>query len=303
MEVMKLILIVLFCFFSLCGSAQSGKRYISTTNPSIVDFGLCYQNKFEVLDTMDLYVVYDFNLQQDSLSTYVHRNRMILELGHKYSKYYSLLKFLNDKLYTLSLQGKTISENLRSQQRDSGNGGESLSAVVICDNLQDRLIVSQFIPFSSDQTITYSEPIPRIDWTISDESDSLLDYKCYKATTFFRGRHYIAWFTPDIPVNVGPWKFTGLPGLILKIRDDKNFFQWTCIAIEQKKEPIIRFIYPTQNSTREKYLQYERQYHESPKSILGRGGAVVFRVWDKTTKTGKELDESWTIPYNPIERE
>lgn len=34
------------------------------------------------------------------------------------------------------------------------------------------------------------------------------------ATTQFRGLTYTAWFALDIPINEGPWKFHGLPGLI-----------------------------------------------------------------------------------------
>lgn len=54
--------------------------------------------------------------------------------------------------------------------------------------------------------------------TVKD-SLSILDYKCIKATTRFRGRDYTAWVTKELPINDGPWKFYGLPGLILQIED------------------------------------------------------------------------------------
>lgn len=57
----------------------------------------------------------------------------------------------------------------------------------------------------------------QIVWNITPESKKISGYKCQKATGRFRGRDYIAWFTRDIPSECGPWKFNGLPGLILEV--------------------------------------------------------------------------------------
>lgn len=52
---------------------------------------------------------------------------------------------------------------------------------------------------------------------------------------YFRGRSYVAWFTMDIPIENGPWKFAGLPGLILKVYDDKKLYDFECVKIEKNK--------------------------------------------------------------------
>ncbi|WP_456438988.1 GLPGLI family protein [Psychroserpens sp.] len=56
-----------------------------------------------------------------------------------------------------------------------------------------------------------------IDWKVEDEYTSVLGYRCQKATCEFRGRSFEAFFTSEIPYNDGPYKFDGLPGLILMV--------------------------------------------------------------------------------------
>lgn len=65
----------------------------------------------------------------------------------------------------------------------------------------------------------YREAIEIPTWEIEDETKNILGYECNKAVTTFRGRKWMAWFTPEIPVQEGPWKLFGLPGLILEAYD------------------------------------------------------------------------------------
>src|ERR1700744_5984501 len=64
--------------------------------------------------------------------------------------------------------------------------------------------------------------MPAIDWKTSGDTATFGGLRCQKATCHFKGRDYIAWFCPDLPVRVGPWKLNGLPGVIVDARDAKN---------------------------------------------------------------------------------
>lgn len=64
--------------------------------------------------------------------------------------------------------------------------------------------------------------MPAIDWKTSGDTATFGGLHCQKATGHFRGRDYTAWFCPDLPVQVGPWKLNGLPGVIVDARDSKN---------------------------------------------------------------------------------
>ena len=84
------------------------------------------------------------------------------------------------------------------------------------------------------------EEIPKMNWMIDyTETKKIANYNCNKATVNFRGRDYTAWYTIQLPFSFGPWKFNGLPGLILEITDVTNTFKWRASKI---KYPAIKKI-------------------------------------------------------------
>lgn len=91
-----------------------------------------------------------------------------------------------------------------------------------------------------NQNMYYTEPIPKIQWKLDEDIDTICGYECQKATCTWRGREYTAWFAPELPFQLGPWKFGGLPGLIMKIADSKNEYTFEAIAVEQGSFPIYK---------------------------------------------------------------
>ncbi|MCM1076053.1 MAG: GLPGLI family protein [Bacteroides sp.] len=67
----------------------------------------------------------------------------------------------------------------------------------------------------------YTEDWEKPEWEIGDSTKTILGYECVEATADYRGRRWTAWFAPEIPIQEGPWKLCGLPGLIL-MAEDKN---------------------------------------------------------------------------------
>jgi hypothetical protein len=67
-----------------------------------------------------------------------------------------------------------------------------------------------------------TDSFPVINWQISTDTATFGGLHCQKATAHFKGRDYTAWFCPDIPFHGGPWKLSGLPGLILEAYDVKK---------------------------------------------------------------------------------
>lgn len=81
----------------------------------------------------------------------------------------------------------------------------------------DRISAKMFI---------YDDPTS-FQWNILADKEKIGEYNTQKATTEFGGRKWTAWFAPDIPFQDGPYKFYGLPGLIVKIEDSEKNYSWT----------------------------------------------------------------------------
>jgi GLPGLI family protein len=83
------------------------------------------------------------------------------------------------------------------------------------------------------KTFQYKEENLDQKWTFEPDSvKSILGYTCYLARTTFRGRTWEAWFTYDIPATTGPWKFHGLPGAIVRVKDTRNHFLYELTGVE-----------------------------------------------------------------------
>ena len=69
----------------------------------------------------------------------------------------------------------------------------------------------------------------KLQWELVNEKKQIAGFFCQKAQTFAFGRKFIAWFTTEIPISDGPYKFRGLPGLIVELYDDKKYFVFSLI--------------------------------------------------------------------------
>ena len=63
------------------------------------------------------------------------------------------------------------------------------------------------------------------------------------ATANYHGRDWTAWFTPDIPLQEGPWKLCGLPGLILEANESTGQHSFIATGLEVSNQEIVP-IYP-----------------------------------------------------------
>jgi len=72
-------------------------------------------------------------------------------------------------------------------------------------------------------------------WELTGNTKKILNYTCNEARSTWRGRDYIAYFTTELPFKAAPWKFHGLPGVMLVIQssDSNVIFEAINIKIGQ----------------------------------------------------------------------
>lgn len=123
----------------------------------------------------------------------------------------------------------------------------------------------------------YTEPLSEMEWTIlEDSTEIVLGYECIMAESDYHGRHWKAWFTPELPMPFGPWKFHGLPGLILKAEANGGF-SFVATGLEHTDRTISPMYLKEDYARvdRKKALENAEYYVNNAESIMNAQGQNV----------------------------
>lgn len=115
----------------------------------------------------------------------------------------------------------------------------------------------------------YKEELPELDWEITTEEKKIFDYTCQKAVCNFRGRRYEAWFAPELPLSDGPWKFHGLPGLILEVYDMQRHYVFEFLGLKNSEASLQpRQPKKLANTTASDFRKIWKNYMKDPFAYL-----------------------------------
>ncbi|AQX89103.1 GLPGLI family protein [Elizabethkingia anophelis] len=146
-------------------------------------------------------------------------------------------------------------------------------------------------------------------WEILQEKSVYEGYNVQKASTIFAVRKWTAWFTNEIPISDGPYKFRGLPGLILKISDDKQQHK---MELVKTSDVFIMFEKPEPRYIEIPAKKYNKLYQDNvkdPLAWLRERGTDPDRI-NKVVVNGQEVNAkeffksgkmSFQKEENPIE--
>jgi len=240
-------------------------------------------------DTIKYEVIYDMNYQINaSDTTDIKTEKMILRIGENYTDYLSYDKVQRDStVLSMQAQGNLDARKLKKAKiyyrviKNKKDGGSMFV---------NRLGVNKFY---------FDIPTPEFDWNIHTEEKEIKGYVCKKATVNFAGRNYIAWYAPEIPISEGPYKFSGLPGLILELYDTENHYIFSLISFRKvdKKNDIDLTGYI--KLTQKEYDDFLAKVEKKP-SLLFKSDKISFskEMMDKVDEKGRKKLE---YENNPIE--
>lgn len=188
--------VCLACLSVLCCRAQDDPDRLYTTSER-------QQVDTAMLDCIYLYAAADTVLAQTK-EIYT-----ILQTGREWTKFMSYESYWTDSLLNSRDWKITVREFEKLEPPVRGYFPDQYLRSV-ADNVyevQGMVFVDFYV---------YEDSVATPAWTLSTDTATVCGYLCRKATARFRGRQWEAWYTEEIPVDAGPWKLCGLPGLILR---------------------------------------------------------------------------------------
>lgn len=151
----------------------------------------------------------------------------------------------------------------------------------------------------------YPETATDFDWVLHSDTARIGGLLCQKATLNFGKRKWVAWFTPEIPIDDGPYKFKGLPGLIIKINDDKNHWNFEVKQIKNSPQGfIVNTDFHQSEKIRNKALFFKQKKYLNENYLQIKEGAGNFRLdtenralFQSRLNEKNKKENNWIEPY------
>ena len=227
--------------------------------------------------------IYDYKFVADSTNKAdVKSEMMYLDISEKGSKFYSREVYVSDSIMTATYEKEikaTGSMNVIMKPM-TRRGSVRYKIYKNYPNFEtyslSRIGMDQY-------KIWDKRPIS---WKILSEKQKIGNWETQKAATEFAGRKWTAWFTEELPFQDGPYKFRGLPGLIVKLEDATQSHVFELKAVGKYKEEVQkvsefvgneREIEINQEQYRKLFLEERNDPAKSLKMAVANGAVLQFR--------------------------
>lgn len=224
--------------------------------------------------------IYETAVNPDSINLVsMKTERTFLDIKGGKSLFISENKLIKDSLFA-SFKPEEKENNKKTEKDFSKSGGRKQMEPTFFEYFITKNIPEQKVYYYDrvgGKQIYYQEDRP-VKWEITNDVEKQNGYQAQKATVNFGGRIWTAWFTKDINISDGPYKFSGLPGLIVKLEDDKGDYKFDLvkkiIVKNSFEEPISS---DAKQSSRVNFhgdrIALEMEFIKNRKSMAGSNGA------------------------------
>lgn len=236
--------------------------------------------------------IYEYKLIKDSTNKEDVRSEMMyLDTSKEGSRYYSYTAFHSDSLMRADLEKQLKATGQIQMKSDMKK--EAVRYSVSKDYPDYRTYLHNRIGTDNYKVLEERKQ----NWKISPEKEKIGNWQAQKATLDFAGRQWTAWFTTEIPVQDGPYKFAGLPGLIVKIEDKTGSHILELRGIRKIDELGETNAFKAKNEISINTKQYEKvmkEYQNDPTKGLKQltmGNVVMKPAEGSDTKWIREREE------------
>lgn len=246
----------------------------------------------EPCDTMRYVVYYDLAFVEDTTDAADKPiNEMTrLEVGDRVQYFYSNKSFQADSANAIVM-------------KNGGNyyNGDGQIQWRLYKNYPAEGKTSLLEKFGMDRFVCTEDYAAPAWQPVADSSAVILGYQCSMAVATYKGRTWYAWYAEDIPLDAGPWKLGGLPGLILRAYDAQKHYDFTAAGIvNADPQALIYYKGGKYEPVNRKTLNgIYRRYYADPAGYITNNPKITVRYQDKF---GNDIPSPKNEPYNPIEK-
>ena len=223
--------------------------------------------------------IYDYKFVADSTNKAdVKSEMMYLDISEKGSKFYSREVYVSDSIMTATYE---------KEIKATGSMNVIMKPMTRRGSVRYKIYKNypNFETYSlsrigMDQYKIWDKRT--ISWKILSEKQKIGNWETQKATTEFAGRKWTAWFTEELPFQDGPYKFRGLPGLIVKLEDATQSHVFELKAVGKYKEEVQKVsefvgIEINQEQYKKLFLEERNDPAKSLKMAVANGAVLQFR--------------------------
>lgn len=287
MKTKTIILIAAALLPALCAEARVVRRQLNILQSSVP--------ATKEIAPGNLELVYEYTFNADTVyNSQTDREKMLLQISRGgISKFSSLKNATIDSLIPTMSQEEIVKNAQRLVNGPSVN--------IFKNYPEGRLTHTEKV---ARDWFRYEEDMPEFHWVPGDSVCTILGYECREARCSFRGRNWRVFYTEGIPVSDGPWKFYGLPGLIMSATDEKAQYSYECVGIKNKaSRPVTIYDVPYNDTDRKKFYDTLHRYEINPYAYVETVSGIHVTVTDENGNADPSAYDPIELGYDYIERD